>query len=1334
MDQISDILFVCQVYAKQYSKERVVRDDSEVAGDRVLKQIPPLYAIVLKFSYQTRKLVIDHGKVGKSAYAHLLKATHRAWLLGRTLIGVFGGEFGELENTVNDAKEKRNTLQGMADIAFKAAAIGILEGDSKVLDDVHEAINAVMIPDLKVIQVKLTKNREHEEKKDLEKACQENKAWLLPPGTSAELEAPEKQYLANLKHRHPGTCRWILRTQEYEMWRDQETPSLLHLLGEGGYGKSYLVSTIIEDLKNSLLQQVGSKCQLVYFFCKSGDNATQNGVKIMLHLVAQLFTACVEEAKKRNDNLPDQKAKYQKIIDVLKNARDKIKNSEGETDSSRLQINSALQPMFIDLAEVINTRLFVIVDALDECSDLTAGFLAALKALPNLGIDIRVLVSSRPEDQIANELGDAPYHEIEVNKEKNHADVLAYIEESLKNMPRFRGLNVGPRIAKKSDGMFKCKSPPIRSSNPFTDRSVDANMVIESLKQSKAVRTNVQQLMKRLPDGMNNLYKQKLQNLEEDDRAMLLIALRWLMCSEGRIEIALVADDIEHCYEDLGHDDDNPEYEDSEDSDSNSAVIGVSTGTEAQETGIDYRDRESIKRLKAVGRDFLKFSSAVVDIQHKSVRDFVHSEEKSLPRDPRICPECIKRLNQDSTYQASPKYGHLIMVENIFRKLMSPSFQNKFIIIRGFERDMAEAALATSSPGTRNIDALRSGGLRDVGLTPEPQPDAGIEGEDPKDSVDPGVEQIEVGTQPATEGEEANSTPDVPDFESGDEEPPRYELEQWPRHLRAAEEAWPAAERDVDLQRRWDKLYINIEKFLYPESFVFRCWSKRLSLWGEKPLVPLHVAANFGLLGMMQRYISYGIDVDVLDEDEWTPLHFTCWMAGNNIGIELLVQHGANVNALTNLKLTPLLLLATSTGSPKLFQYLLDHGAKPEISDSDGWTCLHHAAQNRNLELCSILLGCTTVDINAKDKDGETPLHWMFKFPNASYELVKLFLDHGSNVNEQNKESQGPLYAACLVGNVAGAQLLLEYEADIDDDEDVFGRTALHAAVEASNLELVKLLVEKDADVYRQDKKGRDCLAQAADENEVEILRYLLKTWKSEGSLSRHLLTHDLDGDTPLHRSAAKGNEEAIGILLEAGDAATMCSQSNHSGLTPLHMAAYSGSPQIVEILLNNGADPIVRSNQGLLPLDSAFQGWKNDYNSSNGCFVEISETLARISPDAAQKADILDLAVEKGAIELSEALAKVTNTVDVHGWTPKRLADCYERHEIASILLQDVYPNTVENPSSAKEADFVRSPSRWSTLAKHSQLTLSEDGLEVACLTGKIFLEHDRVAPTDLR
>ena len=369
------------------------------------------------------------------------------------MIGVFGGEFEELKKTVEDAKEKRNSLQRIADVAFKTAAIGILEGNSKVFEDFGETFNAIMIPELKDIRAKLNKNQEHKEKEDQERAYQEQKAWLL--AGCSELQGPERQYVANLKDRHPGTCRWVLETLQYKNWRDQEKPSLLYLFGEGGYGKSYLVSTIIEDLRNNIQQGIGPRPEIVFFFCKTGDNATQYGVRILLHLVAQLLTASADQAGESNDRMPDEN-----FLDVLKEARNKIKSPEAKKDSSLLQIDSMLQPMLIDLADVIKTRVFVIVDALDECSDLKDGLLDTLKVLPESGIDVRVLVSSRPEEQIQGSLEKVPHGKIEVSREANQVDLLAYIEESLKKMPRFRKHNVGRKIAESSDGMFRCSSFP----------------------------------------------------------------------------------------------------------------------------------------------------------------------------------------------------------------------------------------------------------------------------------------------------------------------------------------------------------------------------------------------------------------------------------------------------------------------------------------------------------------------------------------------------------------------------------------------------------------------------------------------------------------------------------------------------------------------------------------------------------------------------------------------------------------------------------------------------------------------------------------------------------
>lgn len=66
VDQISDILFVCEVYARRYLVKTTEYDGASALGNEVLIQIPPLYAVILKFSYHMRTLV-NHGKFGKMA-------------------------------------------------------------------------------------------------------------------------------------------------------------------------------------------------------------------------------------------------------------------------------------------------------------------------------------------------------------------------------------------------------------------------------------------------------------------------------------------------------------------------------------------------------------------------------------------------------------------------------------------------------------------------------------------------------------------------------------------------------------------------------------------------------------------------------------------------------------------------------------------------------------------------------------------------------------------------------------------------------------------------------------------------------------------------------------------------------------------------------------------------------------------------------------------------------------------------------------------------------------------------------------------------------------------
>lgn len=159
----------------------------------------------------------------------------------------------------------------------------------------------------------------------------------------------------------------------------------------------------------------------------------------------------------------------------------------------------------------------------------------------------------------------------------------------------------------------------------------------------------------------------------------------------------------------------------------------------------------------------------------------------------------------------------------------------------------------------------------------------------------------------------------------------------------------------------------------------------------------------------MKALTSAGADMNAADEDGSTPLHCAC-QRNNSIAIELLIKAGADVQMQAG-------------------QYQ---------SSSAGGTALHFLAQHLDAyalpsQLINIkLLISATVDINAKDNDGNTPLHCLmwpvgqhagqFGDPISDYELegyartliVRIrwsifFIRAGADVCARNKKGHTPL-------------------------------------------------------------------------------------------------------------------------------------------------------------------------------------------------------------------------------------------------------------------------------------------------------------------------------------
>ena len=106
---------------------------------------------------------------------------------------------------------------------------------------------------------------------------------------------------------------------------------------------------------------------------------------------------------------------------------------------------------------------------------------------------------------------------------------------------------------------------------------------------------------------------------------------------------------------------------------------------------------------------------------------------------------------------------------------------------------------------------------------------------------------------------------------------------------------------------------------------------------GRSGRAPLHSAAWYGDLEMVQVLLDYKANVNVQDPVNWTPIHyvsrgFRTQPAPHNIRqlfpdvARLLLEHGADPNARTNFGQTPLY-LATADGTAEVVRVLLEYGA-----------------------------------------------------------------------------------------------------------------------------------------------------------------------------------------------------------------------------------------------------------------------------------------------------------------------------------------------------------------------------------------------------------------------
>ncbi|GAB4121951.1 MAG: hypothetical protein Fur0040_02340 [Sideroxydans sp.] len=169
----------------------------------------------------------------------------------------------------------------------------------------------------------------------------------------------------------------------------------------------------------------------------------------------------------------------------------------------------------------------------------------------------------------------------------------------------------------------------------------------------------------------------------------------------------------------------------------------------------------------------------------------------------------------------------------------------------------------------------------------------------------------------------------------------------------------------------------------------------------------------------VQVFLSCGVDLEVRDERNWTPLMISSFN-GNEAFALLLIQCGAKISARDRNGYTPLH-WAAYNGYANVVKALLQKGADPNTPSDFGWTALMQAATRGHLLACGYLIAAGA-NVNLATLDGWTALHKAAN--NGHQEIVKLLLDKGADPQAQYQDGKRPLDLAVKAGHYAIIDLL----------------------------------------------------------------------------------------------------------------------------------------------------------------------------------------------------------------------------------------------------------------------------------------------------------------------
>ena len=387
----------------------------------------------------------------------------------------------------------------------------------------------------------------------------------------------------------------------------------------------------------------------------------------------------------------------------------------------------------------------------------------------------------------------------------------------------------------------------------------------------------------------------------------------------------------------------------------------------------------------------------------------------------------------------------------------------------------------------------------------------------------------------------------------------------------------------------------------------------RPSAANDLAVTPLHLACTNRSAAMVRRLLTAGANPNATLLRGETVL-MECARTGNAEAVAALLKAGARVNEKEAINQQTALMWAVAQQHPKVVQALLEAGADIRARSRTYPQVVETGNRGGSGDVSTVLRG------------GSTPL--LFAARVGDVESARLLIAAGADVNDAQPDGVSALVAAAHSGHTALGALLLEKGADPNAAQG--GYSALHAAIDRSDLELVEALLHHGADPNIRLAKGTPARRDSNDFQlatrligstpyllaakfvETEIMRAL-----ADGGADVHLTMPDGTtalmlvaghGETRARTDFVRRNETRRQICVCDGGVVETESQVlaamqvalaagpdvnavNRAGDTAMHFAAMMGFDSVVQLLADKGANVNVKNKRGQTPLTLARGG-----------------------------------------------------------------------------------------------------------------------------------------------